>query len=85
MDVPSYIVDNPDISNIAPFNYYEVAMIHVGELAKDISKKIQYLQRDHGGEVQIFGHSLGAHVAGQTGRLFKSETGKEIDSIIGKI
>lgn len=66
------------------FNYFDVAASYVPKLADDINKKIQHILQDRAGTVQIIGHSLGSHVAGQTGRLLKSETGKEIDLIIGK-
>jgi pancreatic triacylglycerol lipase len=66
-------------------NYNNVAKNIVPEIAEDLTKELIYIQSRRNGKIELVGHSLGAHIAGQAGRLFKLYTGKKIDSIIGKV
>lgn len=66
-------------------SYFWIAENTVPEIAEDLTKQLIHIQEKGNREIELVGHSLGAHIAGQAGRLFKLETGKEIDSIIGKV
>lgn len=53
-------------------------------LARDVHEKIAYIQKKGAqGAIKIVGHCIGAHVAGQTGKLMKNETGDTLDEIFG--
>jgi pancreatic triacylglycerol lipase len=65
--------------------YNDVVKKTVPEIAEDLTKELIYVQNKGNGKIELVGHSLGAHIAGQAGRLFKLNTGKKIDSIIGKV
>lgn len=55
-------------------------------LAQDIYEKIVYIRQNYGsqGAIELVGHSIGAHVAGQVGKLLKRQPEYELDRIIGK-
>ncbi|XP_037029928.1 calcium-activated chloride channel regulator 1-like [Bradysia coprophila] len=63
--------------------YYQVATLHVPTMAADLNEKLMYVRRKGAGTVELIGHCIGAHVAGQAGKLFKRFTGTNIDKIIG--
>lgn len=52
-------------------------------LAQDINEKLQYVHNKGGHKIELIGHSVGAHAAGQAGRLFKKYTGNEVNRIVG--
>ncbi len=62
-----------------------MAQYHVPLLAQDIFEKIVHV-RDSGakGNIEIIGHSVGAHVGGQTGKLLTNQTNYTLDQIFGK-
>lgn len=74
-----------DVSTAPPFNYFEIASQHVPNLAKDVNEKMMYIRNSGAKTIELYGHSLGAHVAGQAGRLFKEKMGVAVDEIFGKI
>lgn len=54
-------------------------------LAQDLYQKIRNIRKSGArGTIELIGHSIGAHVAGQTGRLLKRYAGFQLDQIIGK-
>jgi len=66
-------------------HYEHVAEKIVPGIAEDLTKVLIYFRNKGYKKFELVGHSLGAHIAGQSGRSFKLKTGKEIDSIIGKV
>ncbi|KAJ6639790.1 Pancreatic triacylglycerol lipase, partial [Pseudolycoriella hygida] len=68
----------------ASSDYVNVVQYHVPRLARDIFEKIVHIRKNGAnGPIAIIGHGVGAHVAGQTGKLLKKETGYTLDKIIG--
>ncbi|KAJ6648497.1 Pancreatic lipase-related protein 2, partial [Pseudolycoriella hygida] len=68
----------------ASTNYNRVVEYHVPRLARDMFEKIVHIRKNGAnGSIEIVGHSVGAHVAGQTGKLLKNETGYALDQIVG--
>jgi len=52
-------------------NYNYVAKTIVPKIAEDLTKVLIYVQNKGNGKFELVGHSLGAHIAGQSGRLLK--------------
>lgn len=63
--------------------FYKVATQHVPTMAADLNEKLNYVRRKGAGRLELVGHCIGAHVAGQAGKLFRRTTGTNIDKIIG--
>lgn len=68
-------------------DYCRIARYHVPALAQDLYEKIAHIRRNGNslGEFVLVGFSVGAHVAGQTAKLLKSNTEYTVDRIYGKM
>lgn len=65
-------------------NYTNVVHHHVPLLAQDLYEKIVYIRQIGAqGPIEVVGHSVGAHVAGQTGKLLQKFNGNTLDKIFG--
>lgn len=66
-------------------NYHIIAKTHVRFLAQDVNEKMQYVYRNGTEKIELVGHSIGAHAAGQAARHFLQNTGRKVDRITGTV
>ncbi|KAJ6637542.1 Phospholipase A1 VesT1.02 [Pseudolycoriella hygida] len=75
-----------DWRELAKDGYYDASQKHIKTVGAHLSQFILGLERKHNltiGRTMIAGHSLGAHVAGLTGKNIYESSGKKISTIFG--
>lgn len=52
-------------------------------LAQDLNEKLTYIRNNGAERIELIGHCMGAHIAGQAAKIFKENMEEDIDTIIG--
>lgn len=66
--------------------YEQVVKHNVPLLAVDLYEKIRYIRSEGlGGDIELVGHSVGSHVAGQAGDLLEEKRACIVKTIYGNI